>query len=1099
MKKPIIFMFSGQGSQYYQMGRKLFEDQPVYSRWLRKLDETIRTITGTSIIKELYGNSRGVTAVFDQIRITHPAIFMVEYALAMVLIESGIEPDFVLGASLGEYTSAAISGVIEFEAMLAALAKQVEILEARCPRGGMIAIVHDQRLFRESPLLYKNSELAARNYPSHFIVSGSTDALKEIENYLGDNEITYQTLPVPYGFHSSLIDPAAFQFLDFIKQQSQKPPQIPFISCAEKDVIRSFNSDHWWNVARKPVDFQKTIQKLEKNHSSIYVDVGPSGTLANFVKYNLADDSESEIFHILSPFGHDIQNLKKVVHHLSKKNRRRSWSSKPESYLNQGKDKKMLTWVFPGQGSQKKGMGGSLFDEYAALTGKADDILGYSVKELCLEDPNQQLNQTLFTQPALYIVNALSWLQKREETGKEPDFLAGHSLGEYNALLAGGGVDFETGLKLVKKRGELMSRASGGAMAAVLNASEDQIVDILDRKGLNEIDIANYNAPSQIVISGLANHIDQAEKVFKDEGVTCIPIPVSGAFHSRHMQTAREEFEAFLKGFEFSELMIPIISNVHAGPYAQSDIAANLADQITHSVKWSESICYLMGLGDMTFEEVGPGRVLTNLIDKVKKQGEPLRVSKKAKNGVLQTDPTPGPGQKSFKMTPEFLGSDTFKKDYGLRYAYVAGAMVRGIASKELVVRLGNAGMMGYLGTGGMDLDQIEKDIQFIQKELNNGRAYGMNLLNDINDPAREEKIVDLYLQYGIRNVEAAAFLQITPALVRYRLNGLDRDAAGKITALNKVVAKVSRPEVAAVFLNPAPEGIVKKLVEDRKISKQQANLAKEIPMADDLCVESDSGGHTDQGVMTVLLPTMIRLRDETAEKNSYPQKVRIGAAGGIGTPEAAASAFLLGADFILTGSINQCTVEAGTSDAVKDILHQINVQDTAYAPAADMFEFGSRVQVVRKGVFFPARANKLYDLYRHYDSWDDIDPKTRRQIEDRYFRCSFEDAYSETKVFFSKDRTEEIEKAERNPKHKMALVFRWYLSRTLQWALEGSQGRIVDYQIHCGPALGAFNQWVKGTDLEDWRNRHVDQIAEKLMQGTSEYLNARFQQLYNG
>ena len=145
----------------------------------------------------------------------------------------------------------------------------------------------------------------------------------------------------------------------------------------------------------------------------------------------------------------------------------------------------MLTWVFPGQGSQKKGMGGSLFDDYAALTANAEDILGYSVKKLCLEDPDQQLNQTRFTQPALYIVNALSWLQKREEIGQEPDFLAGHSLGEYNALLAAGGVDFETGLKLVKKRGELMSLASGGAMAAVLNASEDRILDILDRKGLN--------------------------------------------------------------------------------------------------------------------------------------------------------------------------------------------------------------------------------------------------------------------------------------------------------------------------------------------------------------------------------------------------------------------------------------------------------------------------------------------------------------------------------------------------------------------------------------------------------------------------------------
>ena len=1092
-------MFAGQGSQYYQMGRKLFEHHPVYTKWLRTLDETIRTITGASVIEELYADSRGAAAVFDDIRVTHPAIFMVEYALCKVLTESGITPDYVLGASLGEYTSAAVSGVFEFEVMLGALDKQVEILKASCPNGGMIAIVDDQGLFRETPLLYENSELAARNYPSHFNVSTRTDALKEIENFLKGKEIAHQTLPVPYGFHSSLIDPAASRFMDFIRQEKQNFPQIPLISCAETEMIQSFKSQHWWDVARKPVDFQKTIQKLERKHSAVYVDVGPSGTLANFVKYNLAKDSESEIFHILSPFGNDIKNLEKVIHHLAGKNGRHASPVKERSNLNKGKDNKMLTWVFPGQGSQKKGMGGSLFNDYAELTGKADDILGYSVEELCLEDPQGQLNQTRFTQPALYVVNALSWFQKREETGKKSDFVAGHSLGEYSALLAAGAIDFETGLKLVKKRGELMSQASGGAMAAVLNASEEKIVAMLDQNGLNEIDIANYNTPSQIVISGLAEHIDQAEKMFGDQGVTCIPLPVSGAFHSRYMQAAREEFEIFLKGFQFSELKTPLISNVHARPYPQSDIVVNLADQITHSVKWSESICYLMGQGDMAFEEVGPGRVLTGLIDKIEKEGEPLRILQKAESDGLKTDPTPDPGQGPFKMTPELLGSDTFKKDYGLRYAYVAGAMVRGIASKELVVRLGKAGMMGFLGTGGMNLDQIEKDIRFIQKELKNGRAYGMNLLNDINDPEREEKIVDLYLQSGIRNVEAAAFLQISPALVRYRLKGLDRDAAGSITAKNKVMAKVSRPEVAAVFLNPAPENIVNRLFEDGKISEQEAALAKEVPMADDLCVESDSGGHTDQGVMTVLLPTMIRLRDETAKKNRYRQKVRVGAAGGIGTPEAAASAFLLGADFILTGSINQCTAEAGTSDAAKDILQQINVQDTAYAPAADIFEFGSRVQVVRKSLFFPARANKLYDLYRHFDAWEDIDAKTRSQIEERYFKCRFEDAYAETKHFFSAERAEEIEKAERNPKHKMALVFRWYLGRAMHFALEGSRDQRVDYQIHCGPALGAFNQWVKGTDLEDWRNRHVDQIAEKLMQETSEYLNARFQQLING
>ena len=695
----------------------------------------------------------------------------------------------------------------------------------------------------------------------------------------------------------------------------------------------------------------------------------------------------------------------------------------------------------------------------------------------------------------MFVVNALSYYKKIKETEKKPDFVAGHSLGEYSALLAAGGIDFETGLKLVKKRGELMSRATGGAMAAVVNCSEGDVIEILRDNELEGIDIANYNSLSQIVISGLEDQIKHSVDVFNGAGITAIQLNVSGAFHSRYMQESREEFEVFLKDFDFSELEIPVISNVHARPYQSSDIVANLADQITHSVKWSESIRYLMGLGDMAFEEVGPGNVLTNLIAKIQKEAEPL-IREDEVDTVETEEPVPSEASVDVcAITPESLGCEEFKRAYGLKYAYVTGAMVRGIASKELVVRVGKAGMMGYLGTGGMELSQIEKDIQFIQGELNNGQAYGMNLLSDINNPRNEDRIVDLYLKYGIKNIEAAAYMQITPSLVRYRLNGFNPDKDKNVVIENRIMGKVSRPEVAESFLSPAPDAMVQKLLESGSISEEQAELSKDIPMADDLCIEADSGGHTDQGNMIVLVPTMMRLRDEIAKKYEYSRKIRVGVAGGIGTPEAAASAFVLGADFVLTGSINQCTVEAGTSDAAKDILQQINVQDTDYAPAADLFEFGAKVQVVRKGVFFPARANKLYDLYRHYNSWDEIDDKTKRQIQDRYFKRSFEDIYEETKQFFSSHLPEEIERAEKNPKHKMALVFRWYLFHSMQLAMKGMADHKVDFQIHCGPALGAFNQWVKGTSLEDWRNRHVDEIAKKLMQDTAGVLSRRFKE----
>ena len=201
----------------------------------------------------------------------------------------------------------------------------------------------------------------------------------------------------------------------------------------------------------------------------------------------------------------------------------------------------------------------------------------------------------------------------------------------------------------------------------------------------------------------------------------------------------------------------------------------------------------------------------------------------------------------------------------------------------------------------------------------------------------------------------------------------------------------------------------------------------------------------------------------------------------------------MLGAEFILTGSINQCTVEAGMSAVVKDMLQGINVQDTTYAPAGDMFELGAKVQVLRRGVFFPARANKLYALYQQYNSLAEIDAKTQRQIQDKYFKRSFDDVWAETKAYYQRTLPAEVEMAERNPKHKMALIFRWYFVHSTRLAMTGSDEQRVDYQVHCGPALGAFNQWVKGTALEDWHNRHVAEIGEKLMQETAALLNRRF------
>lgn len=443
-------------------------------------------------------------------------------------------------------------------------------------------------------------------------------------------------------------------------------------------------------------------------------------------------------------------------------------------------------------------------------------------------------------------------------------------------------------------------------------------------------------------------------------------------------------------------------------------------------------------------------------------------------------------------ITIDSLGSIEFKREHNVRFAYVSGAMVRGIASVPMVVSMANAGFLGYFGTGGLSLSVIEEAITDIKKTLKEDKSWGMNLLSNAGSPKSEMETIDLFLRHGVRRVEASAYMQISSALVKYRAKGLHRTDCGDIHHDTLIMAKLSRPEVATLFLEPAPEKILIELLDSGEITAEEAGLARLVALADDICVEADSGGHTDMGVLSTLLPTIQNLRDKMQTRHRYEKQVRIGAAGGIGTPEAAAAAFVLGADFILTGSINQCTIEADTSDAAKDLLQQADVQDTDYCPSGSLFELGAKTQVLKKGVFFPARANRLYEIWRTHDSLEQINAKTINQIQDKYFKRSLDEVWSETHDYYMKSAPEEIAKAKSNPKHKMALIFRWYFIHTMRLAASGDPAQRVDYQIHCGSALGAFNHWVKGTALEDWRNRHVAEIAFKLLSATAEFLNQR-------
>ena len=256
--------------------------------------------------------------------------------------------------------------------------------------------------------------------------------------------------------------------------------------------------------------------------------------------------------------------------------------------------------------------------------------------------------------------------------------------------------------------------------------------------------------------------------------------------------------------------------------------------------------------------------------------------------------------------------------------------------------------------------------------------------------------------------------------------------------------------------------------------------------MADDVTAEADSGGHTDNQPAIVLLPTMLALRDQIQAEHRYSQPPRIGAAGGISTPWSAASAFAMGASYIVTGSVNQACVEAGTSDAVRKMLAEAKQADVAMAPAADMFEMGVKVQVLKRGTMFAMRATKLYELYRLYESLDTLPAADRSNLEKNIFRAPLATIWDQTRDYFQTRDPSQIARADREPKHKMALVFRWYLGRASHWANAGEPTRQMDYQIWCGPAMAAFNQWVKGSFLERPETRRVATVALNILYGAA-------------
>lgn len=313
-RKKNIFMFSGQGSQYYHMGKELYENEPVFRNWIHELDSIPQKILGESVVDKIYSKSRSKADMFSRTAYTHPAIFMIEFSLAQLLARYHVAPDFVFGSSLGEFVSAVLAKIIGVEDALELVIRQAVCIENSCPPGSMIAILDKPKLYATVDIIKNNSVIAGINFENHFVVSGLKNQCDIIAVYLKQNNIIFNELPVSHGFHSPHVEPAHSRFTEEMSRYFFEQPRIPFLSSLYGKQIDTIDTHYFWNIVVAPILFREALASMEHNEDAgyNYIDLGPSGTLANFVKYNNMGKNTFQIFTAMTPFGNEMKNIASI-------------------------------------------------------------------------------------------------------------------------------------------------------------------------------------------------------------------------------------------------------------------------------------------------------------------------------------------------------------------------------------------------------------------------------------------------------------------------------------------------------------------------------------------------------------------------------------------------------------------------------------------------------------------------------------------------------------------------------------------------------------------------------------------------------------------
>nr|WP_320166344.1 ACP S-malonyltransferase [uncultured Methylophaga sp.] len=405
--------------------------------------------------------------------------------------------------------------------------------------------------------------------------------------------------------------------------------------------------------------------------------------------------------------------------------------------------------VFPGQGIQKKGMGGKLFSLYPEYVDRCHDILGYDIKELCLHDPENKLSLTQFTQPAVFVVSYLDYIHQYGHKVNAAG-LAGHSVGEYAALCVANALDFETALRTVAKRGQLMAEATNGKMAAVLGCDEVAVKEFINLSKIEKLYVANCNSPTQVVIGGAEAAVDGFIDYMQTEDYRVIPLRVSGAFHTPLMSKAAEAFSSHLEAISLSEPECPVICNVTASPHNLNELKARLSEHLTHKVLWTKSIEFLLDRGVNEFIELS-STILTPMIEQIKQ--------------VWSTSSS----QAVSSFTKEVKGFPLYSSDIKpIMVCTDNKALIKAITSEKCLC---------FYDTSDKTISQITHELREIKESLQLFENFGVLVHKNAhftNDDCVE--LMKILSQFSITNLALVDFLDIPDWACDYKLDlGLEQ------------------------------------------------------------------------------------------------------------------------------------------------------------------------------------------------------------------------------------------------------------------------------------------------------------------------------------